>query len=105
MYLDGCFTAETQRMQSGRREFQINPKQLSSIARACSAIRWKGANAEAVSLPHVLAGNSVSLKVIEAWRANVRKLIQKMLDRICGVVLYKTIRAAVMSRAVRKKFQ
>jgi hypothetical protein len=75
MYLDGCFTAET---QSGRREFQINPKQLSSIARACSAIRWKGANAEAhFLLPHVLAGNSVSLKVIEASRANVRKLISE----------------------------
>jgi hypothetical protein len=31
----------------------------------------------ALSLPHVLAGNSVSLKVIEASRANVRKLISE----------------------------
>jgi hypothetical protein len=62
-----------------------------------------------------LAGNLVGLKVIEAWRAHVRKLgFQKMLDRICGLVLYKTIRATVVyktiratvvSRTARKKFQ
>ena len=53
-----------------------------------------------------MQGNSVSFKVIEAKRASVRKLvIQKMLDRICGLVLYKTVRVTVMSRTVRKKLQ
>ena len=53
-----------------------------------------------------IAGNLASLKVIEVKRARVRKLVfQKMLDRIGGPVLYKTIRAMVMSRTLRNKFQ
>jgi hypothetical protein len=54
----------------------------------------------------IVQGNSISFKVIEAKRASVRTLvIQKMLDRICGLVLYKTVRVTVMSRTVRKKLQ
>jgi len=41
-----------------------------------------------------LQATLASFKVIEAKRARVRKLaFQKMLDRIGGLVLYKTIRA------------
>src|SRR5258706_5387907 len=76
-----------------RSQIVSTPKQLFSIARVCSTKRLKGTTAEAVSYRQELAGNLVSFKVIEASRANVRKLIfRKCLTG--SVVLFYTRRFA-----------